>query len=49
MLYFLFSNLMSIGEQKLFRALAAREKAKAATADDADSGGRKKKQLREKR
>jgi YidC/Oxa1 family membrane protein insertase len=48
-LYFLFSNLMSIGEQKLFRVIAAREKAKTATADDIESGGRKKKQLREKR
>jgi YidC/Oxa1 family membrane protein insertase len=46
-LYFLFSNLMSIGEQKLFRTLAAREQAKAAPADDA--AGRKKKLPKEKR
>jgi YidC/Oxa1 family membrane protein insertase len=45
-LYFLFSNLMSIGEQKLFRTMAAREQAKTAPGDGA--GGRKKKQLREK-
>jgi YidC/Oxa1 family membrane protein insertase len=48
-LYFLFSNLMSIGEQKLFRTLAAREQAKATAAGNADSGGRKKKLPREKR
>ncbi len=48
-LYFLFSNLMSIGEQKLFRTLAAREQAKAAPADDSGAGGRKKKLPREKR
>jgi YidC/Oxa1 family membrane protein insertase len=48
-LYFLFSNLMSIGEQKLFRTLAAREQAKLTAAGDADGGGRKKKLPREKR
>ena len=48
-LYFLFSNIMSIGEQKLFRVIAAREQAKAAPEDDPGAGGRKKKQLREKR
>ena len=41
-LYFLFSNIMSIGEQKLFRTLAARGQA-AAPADEAGSGGRRKK------
>jgi len=47
-LYFLFSNIMSIGEQKLFRVIGAREQAKAAPAEDPGNGGRKKKQLREK-
>jgi YidC/Oxa1 family membrane protein insertase len=48
-LYFLFSNLMSIGEQKLFRVMAAREKPKDAATDDPGAGGRKKKLPREKR
>ena len=47
-LYFLFSNLMSIGEQKLFRTLAAREKAKVALTDESN-GGRKKKLPKENR
>jgi len=48
-LYFLFSNIMSIGEQKLFRVIAARGQAKAAPVEDPGAGGRKKKLLREKR
>jgi membrane protein insertase Oxa1/YidC/SpoIIIJ len=40
-LYFLFSNIMSIGEQKLFRVLGARGQA-AAAAVEAGAGGRKK-------
>ncbi len=47
-LYFLFSNIMSIGEQKLFRAIAARGQAKPAPEDDS-GGGRRKKLPREKR
>jgi YidC/Oxa1 family membrane protein insertase len=44
-LYFLFSNLMSIGEQKLFRVLGAREKqaeVEVIATADAPGGGRKK-------
>jgi YidC/Oxa1 family membrane protein insertase len=48
-LYFLFSNIMSIGEQKLFRVIAARGQAGTAVIADPGAGGRKKKQLREKR
>ena len=44
-LYFLFSNIMSIGEQKLFRVIAARGQAKAAPEDDPGAGGGKKKRL----
>jgi membrane protein insertase Oxa1/YidC/SpoIIIJ len=43
-LYFLFSNVLSIGEQKLFRVLGARgQGAGAATATVETPGGRKKK------
>ncbi len=48
-LYFLFSNIMSIGEQKLFRVIAARSQAAATPTDDSSAGGRKKKLPREKR
>jgi YidC/Oxa1 family membrane protein insertase len=44
-LYFLFSNIMSIGEQKLFRVIAARGQAKAAPEDDAGAKPGKKKRL----
>jgi len=44
-LYFLFSNIMSIGEQKLFRAIGAREKAAAPAAGDSGTAGGRKKQL----
>ncbi|MHB8834547.1 MAG: membrane protein insertase YidC [Candidatus Methylomirabilia bacterium] len=44
-LYFLFSNIMSIGEQKLFRVIAARGKAKAAPEDDPGAKPGKKKRL----
>jgi YidC/Oxa1 family membrane protein insertase len=44
-LYFLFSNLMSIGEQKLFRTLAARGQAAAVPADEPGAGVGRKKQL----
>jgi membrane protein insertase Oxa1/YidC/SpoIIIJ len=43
-LYFLFSNVMSIGEQKLFRVLGARAQA-AAAPEEAPGGGGKKKRL----
>jgi len=42
-LYFLFSNVLSIGEQKLFRVLGAR--AQAAAAPEEGQGGGKKKRL----
>jgi YidC/Oxa1 family membrane protein insertase len=41
-LYFLFSNIMSIGEQKLFRVLGARGKAAAGVAEEPAAGKRKK-------
>jgi membrane protein insertase Oxa1/YidC/SpoIIIJ len=41
-LYFLFSNIMSIGEQKLFRVIAARGQAKAAEDDPGAKPGKKK-------
>jgi membrane protein insertase Oxa1/YidC/SpoIIIJ len=41
-LYFLFSNIMSIGEQKLFRVLGARQAAKTPVEDDPAAGSRKK-------
>jgi len=44
-LYFLFSNIVSIGEQKLFRVIAARGKAKSAPQGDADTKPGKKKRL----
>jgi len=44
-LYFLFSNIMSIGEQKLFRVIAARGQAKAALEDDPGAKPGKKKRL----
>ena len=44
-LYFLFSNIMSIGEQKLFRVIAARGQAKAAAEDDPGAKAGKKKRL----
>lgn len=44
-LYFLFSNIMSIGEQKLFRVMAARGQAKAAPEDDPGTKLGKKKRL----
>jgi YidC/Oxa1 family membrane protein insertase len=44
-LYFLFSNIMSIGEQKLFRVIAARGKANAAPEEDPDAKPGKKKRL----
>lgn len=44
-LYFLFSNIMSIGEQKLFRVMAARGQAKATLEDDAGAKPGKKKRL----
>jgi YidC/Oxa1 family membrane protein insertase len=43
-LYFLFSNIMSIGEQKLFRAIGARGQAAAVPADDPGAGSGRKKQ-----
>jgi membrane protein insertase Oxa1/YidC/SpoIIIJ len=44
-LYFLFSNLFSIGEQKVFRVLAARGQAATATVVDEAAGAGKKKKL----
>ena len=44
-LYFLFSNIMSIGEQKLFRVLAARGQENAAPEDDPGAKPGKKKRL----
>jgi membrane protein insertase Oxa1/YidC/SpoIIIJ len=44
-LYFLFSNIMSIGEQKLFRAIGAREKAATPAGGDSGTAGGRKKQL----
>jgi membrane protein insertase Oxa1/YidC/SpoIIIJ len=44
-LYFLFSNIMSIGEQKLFRTIGARGQAAAVPADDPGAGGSRKKRL----
>jgi membrane protein insertase Oxa1/YidC/SpoIIIJ len=43
-LYFLFSNIMSIGEQKLFRVIGSRGKA-AAAAPEAPAAGSRKKRL----
>jgi len=44
-LYFLFSNIMSIAEQKLFRVIAARGQAKAALVDESGAKPGKKKRL----
>jgi membrane protein insertase Oxa1/YidC/SpoIIIJ len=44
-LYFLYSNVMSIGEQKLFRVLGARSAAAAAPPEEAPGKGGKKKRL----
>jgi membrane protein insertase Oxa1/YidC/SpoIIIJ len=41
-LYFLYSNVMSIGEQKLFRILGARGQAAIATVEVPGGGGKKK-------
>jgi membrane protein insertase Oxa1/YidC/SpoIIIJ len=43
-LYFLFSNITSIGEQKLFRVIGARDQAAALAASDSGAGGGRKKQ-----
>jgi YidC/Oxa1 family membrane protein insertase len=41
-LYFLFSNVLSIGEQKLFRRLGARSQAASASEEPASGSGKKK-------